>query len=65
MSETKQKFNIVSLGCARNLVDSEVMAGILRQKQISKWCESRTMPTWFWSIPAALSAPLKKNPSTP
>ena len=31
MSETKQKFNIVSLGCARNLVDSEVMAGLLHK----------------------------------
>src|SRR5689334_22035201 len=29
MSQSKQKFNIISLGCARNLVDSEVMAGIL------------------------------------
>ena len=27
----KQKFNIVSLGCARNLVDSEVMAGLLEK----------------------------------
>ena len=27
----KQKFNIVSLGCARNLVDSEVMAGLLQK----------------------------------
>jgi ribosomal protein S12 methylthiotransferase len=27
----KSKFNIVSLGCARNLVDSEVMAGLLKQ----------------------------------
>ena len=26
----KQKFTIVSLGCARNLVDSEVMAGVLQ-----------------------------------
>src|SRR5512132_4335485 len=26
----KQKFSIVSLGCARNLVDSEVMAGLLQ-----------------------------------
>jgi ribosomal protein S12 methylthiotransferase len=31
MSQAKQKFNIVSLGCARNLVDSEVMAGLLHQ----------------------------------
>ncbi len=31
MSETKQKFNIISLGCARNLVDSEVMAGLLHK----------------------------------
>lgn len=30
MSSARQKFSIVSLGCARNLVDSEVMAGILR-----------------------------------
>ncbi|HEY7165450.1 MAG TPA: 30S ribosomal protein S12 methylthiotransferase RimO [Candidatus Binatia bacterium] len=30
MTEGK-KFNIVSLGCARNLVDSEVMAGLLHQ----------------------------------
>jgi ribosomal protein S12 methylthiotransferase len=27
----KQKFSIVSLGCARNLVDSEVMAGLLKK----------------------------------
>ena len=33
MSPTKQRFNIVSLGCARNLVDSEVMAGLLQQNQ--------------------------------
>jgi ribosomal protein S12 methylthiotransferase len=30
---SKQKFSIVSLGCARNLVDSEVMAGLLRQSE--------------------------------
>ena len=29
MKQVKQKFSIVSLGCARNLVDSEVMAGLL------------------------------------
>ena len=33
MSPSKQKFNIVSLGCARNLVDSEVMAGLLQQNR--------------------------------
>ena len=33
MSSSKQKFSIVSLGCARNLVDSEVMAGLLQQNQ--------------------------------
>ena len=31
MHRKKQKFNIVSLGCARNLVDSEVMAGLLQK----------------------------------
>jgi ribosomal protein S12 methylthiotransferase len=31
MIREKQKFNIVSLGCARNLVDSEVMAGLLER----------------------------------
>ncbi len=31
MITAKQKFTIVSLGCARNLVDSEVMAGLLHQ----------------------------------
>jgi ribosomal protein S12 methylthiotransferase len=31
MSSRKQKISIVSLGCARNLVDSEVMAGLLQQ----------------------------------
>ncbi|HEX2228708.1 MAG TPA: 30S ribosomal protein S12 methylthiotransferase RimO [Candidatus Binatia bacterium] len=31
MNSGKSKFNIVSLGCARNLVDSEVMAGLLEQ----------------------------------
>ena len=30
---TKQRISIVSLGCARNLVDSEVMAGLLQQDQ--------------------------------
>lgn len=29
----RQKFSIVSLGCARNLVDSEVMAGLLQQSR--------------------------------
>jgi len=33
MSSTKQTVSIVSLGCARNLVDSEVMAGLLRQNR--------------------------------
>ena len=33
MSFGKQKFSIVSLGCARNLVDSEVMAGLLQKGQ--------------------------------
>jgi ribosomal protein S12 methylthiotransferase len=31
MNPAKQTFSIVSLGCARNLVDSEVMAGLLEQ----------------------------------
>jgi len=31
MIPSKQKLNIISLGCARNLVDSEVMAGVLHQ----------------------------------
>ncbi|MGE5215890.1 MAG: 30S ribosomal protein S12 methylthiotransferase RimO [Chloroflexota bacterium] len=31
MTRDKQKFSIVSLGCARNLVDSEVMAGLLHK----------------------------------
>src|SRR5919106_3220736 len=33
MSFGRQKFSIVSLGCARNLVDSEVMAGLLQKDQ--------------------------------
>ena len=33
MTYPKQKISIVSLGCARNLVDSEVMAGLLQQDQ--------------------------------
>lgn len=33
MSAARQKLNIVSLGCARNLVDSEVMAGLLQRAQ--------------------------------
>jgi ribosomal protein S12 methylthiotransferase len=33
VNPSKQKFSIVSLGCARNLVDSEVMAGLLQQSQ--------------------------------
>jgi ribosomal protein S12 methylthiotransferase len=31
MNAPKQRFSIVSLGCARNLVDSEVMAGLLER----------------------------------
>src|SRR3954447_95234 len=31
MTEIRQKFNLISLGCARNLVDSEVMAGLLQK----------------------------------
>ena len=31
MNPNKEKLNIVSLGCARNLVDSEVMAGLLQK----------------------------------
>jgi ribosomal protein S12 methylthiotransferase len=31
MTEIRQKFNLISLGCARNLVDSEVMAGLLQR----------------------------------
>jgi ribosomal protein S12 methylthiotransferase len=33
MTYGKQKISIISLGCARNLVDSEVMAGLLQQSQ--------------------------------
>jgi ribosomal protein S12 methylthiotransferase len=33
VKQSKQKFNIISLGCARNLVDSEVMCGLLQQDQ--------------------------------
>jgi len=33
MTRAKQRISIVSLGCARNLVDSEVMAGLLEQSQ--------------------------------
>jgi len=32
MIDTSSKISIVSLGCARNLVDSEVMAGVLQQQ---------------------------------
>ena len=31
MKQPKQKFSIISLGCARNLVDSEVMSGMLQR----------------------------------
>jgi len=41
MTLTKQKINIVSLGCARNLVDSEVMAGLLQQNQYELVAEPR------------------------
>jgi ribosomal protein S12 methylthiotransferase len=33
MNSTEQTVSIVSLGCARNLVDSEVMAGLLRKNR--------------------------------
>jgi ribosomal protein S12 methylthiotransferase len=33
VNQPKQKFSIISLGCARNLVDSEVMSGLLEQDQ--------------------------------
>ena len=41
MSPARQKFSIVSLGCARNLVDSEVMAGILRENKYEMVQEPR------------------------
>jgi ribosomal protein S12 methylthiotransferase len=31
VKQPKQKFSIISLGCARNLVDSEVMSGLLQR----------------------------------
>ena len=31
MMQPKQKFSIISLGCARNLVDSEVRSGLLQR----------------------------------
>ena len=33
MNDKTQKFSIISLGCARNLIDSEVMAGLLQRNQ--------------------------------
>jgi ribosomal protein S12 methylthiotransferase len=33
VNQEKQKFSVISLGCARNLVDSEVMSGLLEQHQ--------------------------------
>jgi ribosomal protein S12 methylthiotransferase len=33
VNQKKQKFSVISLGCARNLVDSEVMSGLLEQHQ--------------------------------
>jgi ribosomal protein S12 methylthiotransferase len=33
VNQPKQKFSIISLGCARNLVDSEVMSGLLEENQ--------------------------------
>lgn len=39
MKLRKQKFSIVSLGCARNLVDSEVMAGLLQQNHYAMVAE--------------------------
>jgi ribosomal protein S12 methylthiotransferase len=38
---TRQKFSIVSLGCARNLVDSEVMAGLLEKNNYEIVAEPR------------------------
>ena len=62
---TKQKFSIVSLGCARNLVDSEVMAGLLQKNNYEIVTRARLTPMSSWSTPAALSAPPRKNPSIP
>ena len=33
MNDKTRKFSIISLGCARNLIDSEVMAGLLQRNQ--------------------------------
>ena len=40
MTPAKQTFCIVSLGCARNLVDSEVMAGLLRENGFDMTADS-------------------------
>ncbi len=52
----KGTFSFVSLGCSKNLVDSERMLGLLRRKGMS-WCRTQPARTWSSSIPAVSLIP--------
>jgi hypothetical protein len=62
----KDKVNIITLGCSKNMVDSEVLSGQLRANDIDVVHENAKRTTIsLSSIPVVLSIRPKKNPSIP
>ena len=51
----KGTYALVTLGCPKNLVDSERMLGLLRARRLSDGRPSPTGPTSWWSTPAGSS----------
>ena len=51
MIENKKKLNLISLGCAKNLVDSEILLGGLK-KQVSRLPKILKKQKQSSSIPA-------------
>ena len=42
----KARLSFVSLGCSKNLVDSERMLGSAGARTDTRWCPIRSRPTW-------------------
>ena len=56
------KIGMVSLGCPKNLVDSEVMLGIIKDKQLEITNDPADAEL-IMLIPAVLSKVRRRNPS--
>ena len=61
----KDKVNIITLGCSKNLVDSEVLSGQLMANEIDVVHENKKLDHNIVLIPAVLLIKPKKKVSTP